>query len=83
MNLEQVELVLFVSSTGRAPWHPIAANEVPEWVKKPDVMARLAGGEECMDCAEGVAGSCWYRAVRVKDIHAAMMDATVAPKVLN
>lgn len=68
----QIELVIFTSTTGRAPWHPIRADEVPAFVKDPDVMARLASGEECMDCAQGSTGSNWYRALPVSEIHQAV-----------
>lgn len=65
MTTKQAVLVVYESLNGRTDWKPLHAHEVPEWVKHPDVMGRLANGEECMDAAQGDKGSCWYRAARV------------------
>ena len=59
---EQAWLVVFVSADGRM-WHPINWDECPDWVKAPDNMGRLVGGEQCS--ANGDAGP-WYRAERVE-----------------
>lgn len=67
-NVTLEALVVYCSDDGRTGWHPIRHAEVPAWVKAPDVMARLADGEECMDCAQGVAGSKWYRAIPVSQL---------------
>lgn len=60
-------LIVYVSANGRDQWHPVKPEEVPAWVKAPEVMARLVSGEECMDCETA---SSWYRAVRVEDLQA-------------
>lgn len=61
-------IVVYKSENGRDGWQPVKQELVPEWVKQPEVMSRLIQGEECMDCAEGTAGSAWYRAARVSDL---------------
>ncbi len=63
--MKQISLVIYRSSNGRDNWEPIGPDSVPEFVRRPEVMGRLVAGEACMDCAEGVAGSDWYRASRV------------------
>lgn len=70
-GIKQDVLVIFTSTTGRAPWHPVKPTEVPDWVKHPDVMARLVAGEEAMKCDEGVAGSNFYRAIKASEINEA------------
>lgn len=70
-DLKQEALVIFTSATGRPPWHPLKEEEVPAWVKAPDVMGKMVAGEDCMDVAQGDKGSNWYRAVRVSDLEAA------------
>lgn len=70
--LKQASAVIFTSANGRAPWHPLKPEEVPEWVKHPDVMARLLAGEECYDPTIGDKGSNFYRAVRTDEINEAM-----------
>lgn len=72
MTIELAHLVIFESDDGRDPWRPVKETDVPAFVKRPDVLHRLANGEECMDCGVPPAGSCWYRAVRVSDIAAAV-----------
>lgn len=64
----EATLIVFCSANGRDGWHPIKPEEVPDWVKNPEVMARLASGEECMDCGQGDVGSCWYRAIHASDL---------------
>lgn len=61
-EVKQVKATILTSATGRDPWHPLKADEVPAWVKDPDNMARLVKGEACMKCDEGPNGSNWYRA---------------------
>lgn len=48
----QANLIIFSSPNGRDHWEPILPEEVPEWLKAPDVMARLVAGEECMHARE-------------------------------
>lgn len=62
---KQALLVVYESINGKTDWKPIMASEVPAWVLNPDVMGRLAAGEQCMDAAQGDKGSKWYRAARV------------------
>lgn len=64
MTTKQAVLVVYESANGRDNWKPLQAADVPEWVRHPDIMGRLVGGEECMDAAQGDKGSKWYRASR-------------------
>lgn len=70
-GIKQDNIIIFTSVNGREPWHPVKPEEVPEWVKHPDNMAKMLSGEECMKCDEGVAGSAWYRAVRLSELNKA------------
>ena len=63
----QAFLVVFVSADGEKNWNPLTWDEVPQWVKHPDNMARLVDGEMCQDPTQGEAGSSWYRAERVEE----------------
>lgn len=63
--MKAAHLVIYRSINGRDNWVPVAAADVPAFVKNPATMGRLMAGEECMDAAEGRHGSAWYRAVRV------------------
>jgi len=63
--MKQAVLVIYRSANGRDGWQPVMQHDVPEWVKEPSIMGRLVAGEQCMDVAEGDAGSYWYRAVPV------------------
>lgn len=38
------KLVVEVSITGDPPWHPVKSEEVPDWLKDPDVMGYLVEG---------------------------------------
>lgn len=78
LNIAEEFLVVFVSANGRDNWHPVRAEEVPDFVKRPEIMARLVAGEECMDCAEGRSGSSWYRAVRPSDLQVREAHAILA-----
>jgi len=49
-------LIIFVSVDGDDPWHPIKNDEVPTWLKDPDVIGRLVSGDMCSN------GASWYRA---------------------
>lgn len=66
MSITFAQLVVYRSEDGRTNWQPVKGEDVPDFVRDPDVMARLADGEECMDCAQGNSGSAWYRAVSVE-----------------
>jgi hypothetical protein len=63
----QAYLIVFVSKDGETDWHPLRWDEVPEWVKHPDNMARLVDGDMCQDPTQGEAGSSWYKAERVEE----------------
>lgn len=63
-EVKQIELVILRSPNGRTHWKPVRITEVPEWVKKPDNMARLVAGDACMKCDEGPWGSDWYVALK-------------------
>ena len=63
--MKQARLVVYKSENGRDGWMSCMADEVPEFVKRPEVMGRLVAGEQCMDVGEGDSGSAWYRALRV------------------
>lgn len=64
---KQAMLVIFSSPHGRGEWTLVKPEDVPEWVKDPDNMARLVEGETCMKCDEGETGSLWYCAMPVDD----------------
>lgn len=65
MTIKQAVFVVYESPNGRDNWRPLQAADVPEWVKHPDIMGKLATGQQCMDAAQGDKGSKWYRAERV------------------
>ena len=60
--MKQHALIIFESVTGRDQWKPILPSDVPEWVKDPDIIARMMDGEICMNAAIGDKGSLWYYA---------------------
>lgn len=62
---QQALLVIYRSRNGRDNWEPVLPDDVPAWVKAPDIMGRLVQGEQCMDAGERPNGSMWYRAKRV------------------
>ena len=57
MMLRKAHLAILKSADGEEPWEPQMKNELPAWVKAPDVIANLMAGE--MATKEGEA---WYRA---------------------
>lgn len=58
---KQALVVILRSDTGRGNWELCPPAEVPEWVKKPDVMANLVRERRsAMKCDEGDKGSAWY-----------------------
>lgn len=61
-STKQALMVIYRSPNGRSNWQPIPPNEVPDWLKRPSYMGRLAAGEMCMKADEGRHGSDWYRA---------------------
>ena len=56
---KQAMLVIYESPNGRDQWKPLTPQEVPAWVRAPDVMAKLVKGDMAMDCK---IESPWYRA---------------------
>ncbi len=61
-ELKTAFLVIEASINGRDLWHPVHADELPDWVRDPDNMGRMVAGDMCMKADEGEAGSLWYRA---------------------
>lgn len=55
-------LVVFTSANGSDGWTPVKPENVPAWVKDPDVMARMVDGEACMD-DEQESGTNWFMAL--------------------
>lgn len=49
--------IVYVSPDGHGKWTPLMSDDVPDWVKDPDVMARMLAGEDCS------IGGPWYLAV--------------------
>jgi hypothetical protein len=68
-DLKQERLVILTSVNGRDGWHPLKAEEVPDWVKTPDNIARMRAGFDCMDPTQEGDGSNWYRAIPVPTVH--------------
>lgn len=54
--------IVFVSTDDGKTWTPCKPDQVPDWVKEPDVMANLLHGE----CAQQKNGLAWYRAERIE-----------------
>lgn len=67
-TVKLVEVVIFASDNGRDGWEPVHQKDIPTWVLDPDTLGRMLGGEECLDCAEGMNGSKWFRAIRSGDM---------------
>lgn len=67
-KVKRAKLIIYRSENGRDGWEPVGPDELPDWVKHPDNMARMVAGHECMNAAEGEKGSAWYRAVPVADL---------------
>lgn len=70
MSESQAHLVIYRSPNGRDGWAPVKPDEVPEWVKQPDNVARMVAGEMCMKADEGDKGSDWYIGIRVEELQA-------------
>ena len=56
------ELVIYKSLDCKT-FDPVKTEDVPEWVKDPDVLARMVDGEACQNKDE--LGSPWFTAKRV------------------
>lgn len=61
-QLVQANLVIMQSEDGEN-WSPVQQADVPEWVRKPEVIAQLAEGNAC----QGPGESTWYGAIHADD----------------
>lgn len=57
-------LIIYSSPNGESDWTSVKPGDVPDFVKDPDVLARLVDGDACADTSEGEA-TVWYAAQRV------------------
>lgn len=69
--IDQANLVIYASNNGRDGWEPVKPDEVPGWLKEPDVIGHLVAGETAMNPREGDKGSSWYRA----EVHQLAIEA--------
>jgi hypothetical protein len=59
-----VVLVIFESDTGdEGTWSPLKPEQVPEWLKDPDTLARLRRGDVCQDIKHSPK---WYSAQELR-----------------
>ena len=65
-TIDQATLVIMASADGEK-WGPVKPESVPEWVKRPDVMARLVEGEACQDLT-AESGETWFCAMTRSDV---------------
>lgn len=67
-GLKQAVFIIYSSKDGKGDWQLVKPEDVPEWLKAPDVMGRLAHGYVARnDRIVGVPDDAklWYRADRV------------------
>lgn len=64
--MAEAMLVIFVSLDGEEPWTVVPPNQVPEWLKDPDVMAELVAGSMAQNKEAPLA---WYRAEELEIDH--------------
>lgn len=71
-------IVVYRSPDGQTGWKPIPIEEVPMWLRKPEVIERLVNSN---DTATNSAdpGSGFYTMARVGDIRAAQRQAHLMP----
>lgn len=62
LAFNQAVFVIWASEDGRTNWTKVRPDEVPDWVKHPQVLGRLVNGDMCMAPRDGENGSLWYRA---------------------
>lgn len=55
-------LVILTSPNGIDGWTPVKPDDVPSWVKDPDIVARMVDGEACMDDTQE-SGTNWFLAL--------------------
>lgn len=61
-------LVILVSHDEGDTWAPVPVEEVPEWLKRPEIVGRIMHGEMVQNDGRVLAASHsrpWYRAERV------------------
>lgn len=66
--------IIYRSKDGRGDWSPVLPQDVPAWVKDPDVMGEMARGQAACKCDEGPTGSDWFRADKI-DMETAVKQA--------
>jgi len=76
--MKLLSLIVMASHNGRDAWFPVEPDKLPAWLTEPEVMGKLANGEEAMNCAEGLTGSLWYRAVAPENFAAALLLGNTA-----
>ncbi len=62
MELEHV-LVVFESADGINDWKPVDREQIPDWMRSPEVFDRLLAGEQVQNTAERVTR--FFRAVEI------------------
>lgn len=68
----------------RQKWYVVPHDELPLWVLDPDVLGRMVNGMVAMNCAEGTAGSLYYRAeVQLGAQDQARLDEALAARELR
>lgn len=69
--MTEAHIVILKSEDGRAHWHPVTPDQVPEFLKDPDVMGRLVAGEMAQE-SNGLllpdGAKPWYRAATEAEI---------------
>lgn len=71
---KQAHFIVYRSPHGRGDWTPVLPQDVPEWVKDPDVMGEMARGNAACKNDEGPTGSDWFRADKI-DVQSAVQRA--------
>ncbi|MDA8260571.1 MAG: hypothetical protein M0Z99_33890 [Betaproteobacteria bacterium] len=62
MELEHI-LVFFESQDGVRDWKPVDREQIPDWVRTPEIIDRLIAGEKVRNTAERVHR--YFRAVEI------------------
>lgn len=62
LAFNQAVFVIWASQDGRENWVKVKPEDVPDWVRHPNVLGRLVNGDMCMAPRDGDRGSLWYRA---------------------
>lgn len=61
-EIKKAVFVMYQSENGRDNWTLVHPDDVPEWLKDPEVMGQLVCGHMAMKTDEGPRGSPYYRA---------------------